>query len=220
MAIGHGPQVAQGDEPVAIRLEKNDTELKAMSGKKRKNESEGSPTKLRKVVDDHETSGKTASGYGLVEVINFDNSVCDSEVERNALHQVVVDNTLAEISYEVPAHDITQSLPLVPYHEEVGVADPHVSGHVVPQLEIGSAVALGPVQSSSSVTNYSSYAVYQHQKHVAAPSKFHATLTATGTMLGNIAKGLMEGASPIINNIMLMQQVIYIFKHYGSLLFT
>ena len=45
MAIGHGPQVAQGEEPVTIRLEKNNTELKAMSGMKRKNESEGSPTK-------------------------------------------------------------------------------------------------------------------------------------------------------------------------------
>ena len=212
MAIGHGPQVAQGEEPVTIRLEKNDTELKAMSGMKRKNESEGSPTKLRQVAVNHETTGKAASGYGLVgEEINFDNGVCDSEVERNAPHQVVVDNTLAEITYGVPAHDITESLPLVPYHENAGVAVPHVSGHAIPQLELGSAVALGPVQSSSSVTNYSSYAVYQHQKHVAAPSKFHSTLAATGTMLGNIAKGLMEGAAPIINNIMLMQQVSLYF---------
>ena len=76
----------------------------------------------------------------------------------------------------------------------------------------------GVSQCSSGMASVSNYAIYQQQQHsVNNSSSFHSTLAATGTMIGNIAKGLMEGASPIINNMMMMHKVCtfnykYMFK--------
>ena len=77
----------------------------------------------------------------------------------------------------------------------------------------------GVPQCSSGMASVSNYAIYQQQQQhsVNNSSSFHSTLAATGTMIGNIAKGLMEGASPIINNMMMMHKVCsfnqkYIFK--------
>ena len=52
-------------------------------------------------------------------------------------------------------------------------------------------------------------AYYQHH-HTAASSSLNSALAATGTMIGNIAKGLMEGAGPVINNMIAMHKASHL----------
>ena len=45
---------------------------------------------------------------------------------------------------------------------------------------------------------------FAYHQRVASHSSVDSTLAAAGIMIGNIAKGLMEGAGPRLNNMMAM----------------
>ena len=64
---------------------------------------------------------------------------------------------------------------------------------------------LGFVSPNNSGMN-AEFAFYQ-QHTVASSSALNSTLVAAGTMLGNIAKGLMEGAGPMLTNLVAMHKV-------------
>ena len=64
---------------------------------------------------------------------------------------------------------------------------------------------LGLVSPSNSAMN-TEFAIYQ-QHTVASSSALNSTLAAAGTMIGNIAKGLLEGAGPMLNNLVAMHKV-------------
>ena len=94
-----------------------------------------------------------------------------------------------------------------PQYPFVGVPpSPYVSafhGDCHVQQPVGWSGGFGEVGGSSP-----GFAYYQHQ-HTVAASSLDSALEATGTMIGNIAKGLLEGAGPVINNLVAQHKVSY-----------
>lgn len=95
-------------------------------------------------------------------------------------------------------HDVPQYHHGVPQYHHNGVPQ-YLRHGVSQQPHYG---GFGEIGGSSPAA----FAYYQHQ-HTVASSSLNSALAATGTMIGNIAKGLLEGAGPVINNLVAQHKV-------------
>ena len=185
VAIGTGAQVAQGDHPVGIRLDRRaDQENRAPSSitstaAKRKSSSE----ELEVEIPSKKSTYSGDEDKGVTEDVDggLDHEVHDrargSEVMRRAEGK--------DHQYPVRAGGTVL--------DEGGVGQGDLE-HVGRDRPVGNG------------GRPSNYAFYQHT--VASHStSLDNTLAAAGTMIGNIAKGLMEGAGPILNNLIAMHKV-------------
>ena len=81
-----------------------------------------------------------------------------------------------------------------------------LASSLLPSLQIQNG-AVVPPQYPNGPASYASYSYFQQQQSISSQSSLENTFAAAGTMIGNIAKGLLEGANPIISNLMLMHKV-------------
>ena len=201
VAIGHGPQVAQGEDPITIRLEKNKSELK------RKNTPVIDLTTSKQSKQEGNENNVESSGDSINEADMVGVEGYQQQADANSL---VTSNTNTQGPLQISGNVPTINAALVPQerNQSMEVAAEQPSGLISPQGLTG----LFNAQGSSNMNNLTSYAFYQQQQQsLNTSNNFHNTLAATGSMIGNIAKGLMEGASPIINSILLMHKVVVVY---------
>ena len=185
VAIGTGAQVAQGDHPVGIRLDRRaDQENRAPSSitstaAKRKSSSE----ELEVEIPSKKSTYSGDEDKGVTEDVD---GGLDHEVHDRARGSEVVRRAEGK-DHQYPVRAGGTVL------DEGGVG----------QGDLGHVGRDRPVGIGGRPRNY---AFYQHT--VASHStSLDNTLAAAGTMIGNIAKGLMEGAGPILNNLIAMHKV-------------
>ena len=241
-AIGQGPQVAQGEDHVKIKLHKANNQNKNVLGEKRK--STGSSPNLLKQATVEESGN---NGNGNIEFVdlggdklskqsvdrltengskhhqtpwaNVDSSLAAGSSSKSPVPQEpcgsqgsstgcigVVDSRQEQLNRSVSSSESIKLAGSTQILSSVTVPSSGFASSLVPSLQIQNG-AVVPPQYPNGPASYASYSYFQQQQSISSPSSLEKTFAAAGTMIGNIAKGLLEGANPIINNLMLMHKV-------------
>ena len=251
-AIGQGPQVAQGDQPVQVRLEKKKSskeenilsaQLAGLHGSLI-SRSDGSETVQAPSSFGNCVSGSVAAPIGVVSDTGSklpststrasgDASEFDAAAANNVTSAPVVDLRKSDFQLVNCSPGISQNLPTAVSSGIGAFAHGNTShSHNVAISPSNGRTKLGmnpsgqiyPVElhpnytqqmvaqggnTNSMAEGMSQNADFSYFRHTVGRnnSALDSTLAAAGTMIGNIARGLMEGATPVLNNLVALYKV-------------